>query len=125
MAKSLRSKTKRTFRNKKREDGIYAATEAARLHRLNAKLVATTSKDPEGDVVPSVEGGEDEIPGWCWLTTIGLLDPDDITLESMEALTRGETGHSIQWPLMQRLKNVYLHMGHAVPGEKNGGYRKD
>ena len=40
MAKSLRSKVKRAFRAKKREDGVYAATHAARLERLHAKIDA-------------------------------------------------------------------------------------
>ncbi|KAF9646972.1 hypothetical protein BDM02DRAFT_3098924 [Thelephora ganbajun] len=40
MAKSLRSKVKRAFRAKKREDGVYAATHAARLQRLHAKIDA-------------------------------------------------------------------------------------
>ena len=44
MAKSLRSKTKRAFRAKKRDSGVYAATEAARLNRLNAKLATTISQ---------------------------------------------------------------------------------
>ncbi|PFH52682.1 hypothetical protein AMATHDRAFT_139431 [Amanita thiersii Skay4041] len=39
MAKSTRSKVKRAYRHRKRETGVYAAAEAARLHRLNAKLV--------------------------------------------------------------------------------------
>ncbi|KAJ4472270.1 hypothetical protein J3R30DRAFT_1060879 [Lentinula aciculospora] len=51
MAKSLRSKVKRDFRSKKREAGVYAAAEAARLHRLNAQLVAVVSKDKDGDEV--------------------------------------------------------------------------
>ncbi|KAL1742888.1 hypothetical protein HDZ31DRAFT_42240 [Schizophyllum fasciatum] len=50
MAKSLRSKVKRSYRNKKREDGVYAATEAARLQRLNAKLRNTIATDADGDV---------------------------------------------------------------------------
>jgi len=49
MAKSLRSKSKRAFRSKKREEGIYAATAAARLHRLNTKLQQVTKMDKEGD----------------------------------------------------------------------------
>jgi hypothetical protein len=40
MAKSTRSKVKRSFRAKKRDEGVYAATESARLHRLNSKLTA-------------------------------------------------------------------------------------
>ncbi|KAI0002988.1 hypothetical protein BJV74DRAFT_709397, partial [Russula compacta] len=45
MAKSTRSKVKRAFRAKKRTEGVFAATEAARLQRLNAKLraLATTA----------------------------------------------------------------------------------
>ncbi|KAJ7904320.1 hypothetical protein B0H14DRAFT_2426497 [Mycena olivaceomarginata] len=45
MAKSTRSKVKRSFRASKRETGIYAATEAARLNRLHAKLSAVASRD--------------------------------------------------------------------------------
>ncbi|KAJ7781453.1 hypothetical protein B0H16DRAFT_1498436 [Mycena metata] len=44
MAKSTRSKVKRSFRSKKRETGIYAATEAARLNRLHAKLSSVASR---------------------------------------------------------------------------------
>ncbi|KAH9853730.1 hypothetical protein C2E23DRAFT_820323 [Lenzites betulinus] len=42
MAKSLRAKTKRLHRARKRTEGVYAATEAARLHRLHSKLKAVT-----------------------------------------------------------------------------------
>lgn len=66
MAKSLRSKTKRAFRAKKRSSGVYAATEAARLNRLNAKLATTISEgskyvgdgdgeDSEGMVTPELK----------------------------------------------------------------------
>lgn len=86
MAKSLRSKTKRAFRSKKRESGVYAAAAAGRLHRLNSKLIQTIQKDSDGDVL--LEEG-DNIPGWCWFATFGLLDPNDITLEGLESLTTG------------------------------------
>ncbi|KAH7930305.1 hypothetical protein BV22DRAFT_1055231 [Leucogyrophana mollusca] len=59
MAKSTRSKVKRSFRSKKRETGVYAATVAARLNRLNAKLVSIASKDKDGDVV--LEGEDVEV----------------------------------------------------------------
>ncbi|KAF8164974.1 hypothetical protein B0H34DRAFT_779979 [Crassisporium funariophilum] len=63
MAKSMRSKVKRSFRSKKRETGVYAATEAARLHRLNSKLVQITKKDTDGDVlVGDAEGQGEDIP---------------------------------------------------------------
>jgi len=87
MAKSIRSKAKRDFRAKKRSDGIYAATEAARLNRLNAKLSAVAAKDAEGDVLlEDLKGKEDDMPGWFWFAIAGVLDVDDITVESMTRL---------------------------------------
>ncbi|PPQ95516.1 hypothetical protein CVT26_008544 [Gymnopilus dilepis] len=59
MAKSLRSKVKRSFRSKKRETGVYAAAEAARLHRLNSKLRQVTQKDEDGDIPLGEADGED------------------------------------------------------------------
>ena len=83
MAKSTRSKVKRSFRAKKREEGVYAANEAARLQRLSAKLAAV--RDAEK---PEVDEEEEDIKeastGWCWFTFFGLLDPDTICTESME-----------------------------------------
>lgn len=85
MAKSLRSKVKRSFRNKKRETGVYAAASAARLNRLNAKLIEVTKKAPIGALkVSAEEESTEDIPGWCWFATFGLLDPNDITLEGLE-----------------------------------------
>lgn len=92
MAKSLRSKTKRAFRSKKRESGVYAAAAAGRLHRLNSKLIQTIQKDSDGDVL--LEEG-DNIPGWCWFATFGLLDPNDITLEGLESLTTGSPNRKL------------------------------
>jgi len=72
MAKSLRSKTKRAFRAKKREDGVYAATHAARLQRLHAKIdaIVAAPKPVRDEILEDVEntGGdedaqEDEIAG--------------------------------------------------------------
>ncbi|EUC53726.1 genomic scaffold, msy-sf-9 protein, putative [Rhizoctonia solani AG-3 Rhs1AP] len=70
MAKSTRSKSKRAFRRHKREDGVYAATDAARLQRLSAKLAAKISADKDGDqemgeeedTEQQVEGGESAAP---------------------------------------------------------------
>jgi len=59
MAKSIRSKAKRSFRSKKRETGVYAATEAARLHRLNSKLTSVTSTSKDEEIPPEDEGGDD------------------------------------------------------------------
>jgi len=70
MAKSMRSKVIRAFRSKKRESGIYAATEAARLNRLNARLLKITKTDAthvaegkgkgEGDSVGMVDSSKDQ-----------------------------------------------------------------
>ncbi|KAG6886070.1 hypothetical protein C0993_004060 [Termitomyces sp. T159_Od127] len=96
MAKSIRSKSKRTHRNKKREDSVYAATEAARLHRLSSKLAAIVSKDSEGNApAQGEEEGEDLTPGWCWFASFGLLDPSDITAEIMDTFSNGGTGRTL------------------------------
>ncbi|QRV90856.1 hypothetical protein RhiJN_18874 [Ceratobasidium sp. AG-Ba] len=55
MAKSMRSKSKRSFRRTKRETGVYAAAEAARLQRLNEKLVAKVNADKDGDAAMEEE----------------------------------------------------------------------
>lgn len=65
MAKSLRSKAKRTARRAKREtaNSAFAIQEAARLDRLNAKLTARTLLEPE-PVHNSREDGSDDEEGW-------------------------------------------------------------
>ncbi|KAG6378479.1 hypothetical protein JVT61DRAFT_12739 [Boletus reticuloceps] len=80
MAKSLRSKSKRSFRAKKRESGKYAAAEAARLNRLNTKLAAVKDKVlalPEA--AEEVMVTEDQDQGSYDLETLsaclGLLHP--------------------------------------------------
>ncbi|GJJ07357.1 hypothetical protein Clacol_001558 [Clathrus columnatus] len=50
MAKSLRSKTKRSFRRVKRESGTYAVADATRLERLSSKLHQKIVTDKDGDV---------------------------------------------------------------------------
>jgi len=60
MAKSTRSKVKRAYRAKKREAGVYAAAEAARLHRLNAKLARIVAS--EKDMPLDNSGRDDNIP---------------------------------------------------------------
>ncbi|KAI0771898.1 hypothetical protein BD413DRAFT_546911 [Trametes elegans] len=59
MAKSTRSKVKRAFRAKKRTEGVYAATEAARLHRLHMKLKALTAEH-DGDEEQEEDAAEGE-----------------------------------------------------------------
>lgn len=85
MAKSTRSKVKRSFRSKKRESGVYAATEAARLHRLNLKLHQAMEKGQDGDVDDAAEQNTED-PGWYWFAHFGMLDPDDITLDNLTSI---------------------------------------
>jgi hypothetical protein len=74
MAKSLRSKTKRAFRAKKREDGVYAVAHAARLHRLHAKIdaIVAAPKPVRDEILEDAEhverdeeAQEEDLPGWC------------------------------------------------------------
>lgn len=60
MAKSLRSKAKRAFRAKKRVDGVYAATHAARLQRLHAKIdaIVATPKPVRDETLEDAENAE-------------------------------------------------------------------
>ena len=106
MAKSTRSKVKRSFRAKKRQDGVYAANEAARLHRLSMKLRALATPgeaDGEEDEEMKADGeGAQAQSEWVdeegaapagsfpplsssssWLAVLGLLDPCDVTAERM------------------------------------------
>lgn len=81
MAKSIRAKTKRAFRRVKRESGVFAAADAARLHRLSAKLRAKLGTDQEGDVIipAAIEDAVEQTEttgGWYWFAMFGLVDPD-------------------------------------------------
>ena len=94
MAKSTRSKVKRSFRAKKREQGVYAATEAARLNRLHQKLRAVTERDAEGDVAiedaeesPEQNGVVDEGGSYLYFC-LGLVDHLDVTPEAVEWIVR-------------------------------------
>jgi len=99
MAKSTRSKVKRAFRAKKRTEGTFAAAEAARLQRLNAKLraltTATATSGGEGDsgreretARTSEEGGQADVDmlGSCWFAALGLLDHQDISPALLHSL---------------------------------------
>lgn len=61
MAKSMRSKTKRSFRRTKREAGVFAAADAARLERLSKKLADKVVADKDGDAPMEEEEGEGEV----------------------------------------------------------------
>ncbi|TFK27077.1 hypothetical protein FA15DRAFT_238595 [Coprinopsis marcescibilis] len=80
MAKSLRSKVKRSFRAKKREEGVYAVSAAARLQRLNSKLLEIAKKDVERDPQDEEEG---DVPGWlinalAFMPNVHSLQPQDL-----------------------------------------------
>ena len=123
MGKSLRSKVKRQFRAKKRTEGVYAATEAARLHRLHMKLKSLTTTEPEDGDEEVVEEGEEGAQmetdggaapaGWSpspfWFASLGLVDPHDITADSMAGMMHlaalGDTGTSSGFS-RQRRRNV-------------------
>jgi hypothetical protein len=87
MAKSMRSKVKHIFRSKNRESELYTAAEAARLQGLNEKLLQITKTDVT-DVAKETEEGE-ENPGWCLFAGFGLLDPNNVMLESLEQFVPG------------------------------------
>lgn len=71
MAKSMRSKVKRTFRRSKREaaTSAYQITEAARLERLSSRLRAKFEDSPtvenegeDGEVPLKDLDGEEDMP---------------------------------------------------------------
>lgn len=108
MAKSTRSKVKRSFRAKKRTDGVYAAVEAARLHRLSMKLKGLATTDKDGDVevedaegddereeeeVVVGEGVESSEKGMYWFCLwLGIFDESDVGIASMESLLDATQG---------------------------------
>ncbi|EJD53863.1 hypothetical protein AURDEDRAFT_52840 [Auricularia subglabra TFB-10046 SS5] len=60
MGKSIRSKAKRTHRRTKRESGVFAAQDAARLQRLSLKLTARKDAPVEQDEEQEEEEGNDD-----------------------------------------------------------------
>jgi hypothetical protein len=98
MAKSMRSKTKRSFRRTKRESGVFAAADAARLERLNRRLAAKVSADKDGDAPMGEEqeaegavaeeggqGGEGE--SWeAFYQLVGLMNPERLGEGSWEMM---------------------------------------
>ncbi len=88
MAKSTRSKVKRSFRKAKRDDSIFAITHAARLGRLSQKLAAIAQPTA---ALNTLEQGEEtreeetveEPEGWHFYALFGLVDPDTISVDTM------------------------------------------
>lgn len=89
MAKSTRSKVKRAYRAKKRETGVYAAAEAARLQKLNDKLARVISSEKGKDDLPVEEHGKDDAVAGLFCSPIfALLDSSDITPELLHCYLR-------------------------------------
>ena len=98
MAKSTRSKVKRHYRAKKREDGVYAAIEAARLERLSAKLavvknsgkIAAIDGEDEKEEQERIEKEDEAIveAGSLWYLAFGLLDPSHVSYDSLDCLSQ-------------------------------------
>lgn len=102
MAKSTRSKVKRSYRRVKRLDSVFAAVDAARVQRLHAKLAAKLTQDVEGDeIMERTEQAGDE-SGWSlFLDCLGLVDPDQVKLETRDGMGIGDCGlnSSLAWLL--------------------------
>ncbi len=86
MAKSTRSKNKRSFRRSKREDGVYAATNAARLKRLSQKLATIAQVSNQKSSTDETESQEDlqdmtHDQGWQLFALFGLVDQDELTIQ--------------------------------------------
>lgn len=60
MAKSLRSKAKRSSRRLKREEGTYAVHDAARLQRLNERLLESNTNKEQIGKEPEAEDAEED-----------------------------------------------------------------
>lgn len=100
MAKSTRSKVKRAFRAKKRTEGVFAAADAARLQRLNAKLLhaqtATATAAAGGQAGGDSDHEEEQdvdMPGSSWFAAFGLLDHQDINPVLMQCLDFSSSAH--------------------------------
>ena len=92
MAKSIRSKVKRSFRSNKRESGKYAVAHAARLNRLNAKLAAVKATDrpiaaPLDSDTAEEMVAEDHPQGSsdseAFFACLGLLHPRRVTPQNL------------------------------------------
>ncbi|KAG2339918.1 hypothetical protein BDR05DRAFT_916652 [Suillus weaverae] len=88
MAKSTRSKVKRSFRAKKRGEGVYAATEAARLQRLNSKLTAKFD-DGDEELAEPVEG--DAVQDSNLIAFLDAMELDDSANSSTTKPSRVST----------------------------------
>ena len=84
MAKSLRSKSKRSFRRVKRENSAFSVAHAVRLERLSAKLAGIKAQPPPPPPVNEDDEEKDTL-GWYYspFSLFGLVDPEDIYVDNI------------------------------------------
>jgi hypothetical protein len=114
MAKSTRSKTKRSYRRVKREDSAYAVAHAARLERLSKKLadianIEQPSASLERDDDSSEERLDMDEQGWPIFALFGLIDPDDISTF--------DTGHEHERRSYSKEKTWYARRPYTKPSD--------
>ncbi|KAF8633673.1 hypothetical protein AX15_001284 [Amanita polypyramis BW_CC] len=124
MAKSTRSKVKRAYRAKKRESGVYAVTEAARLRRLNAKLTQTSAPEEGKDDVAVEESGMDDDARAADDTQRDEKQTGWVSMWYFSVLRRSSHLHQIHCPQMVRNLVVYQLMDLAIQDMKSGGGRR-
>ncbi|KAH8925814.1 hypothetical protein BT69DRAFT_1279411 [Atractiella rhizophila] len=138
MAKSLRSKSKRTFRALKRTGdgstkGVYANAEAARIDRLNLKLMNIKGKRrAEEEAVKLEEEGEKEGESGTIPTANESSQADDDVMEveivegNPKKVSTGGPRNSRreQWKASKGMKK-HAKSGTVFGGGRGGGRRKN
>jgi len=140
MAKSLRSKTKRAFRAKKREDGVYAVAHAARLHRLHAKIdaIVAAPKPVRDEILEDAElaerdeeAQEEDLPDNTEPKARSGADAMDVdkTSKSTKTNTHGpRNSRREQWRLSKGMSARPARKGvnrqGTVPARRNAGRPK-
>ncbi|KAH9045674.1 hypothetical protein EDB85DRAFT_1907847 [Lactarius pseudohatsudake] len=130
MAKSTRSKVKRAFRAKKRTEGVYAATEAARLQRLNAKLRALTAAVVDNDDRQETGNSKEEEREDAVGTPAAVGDGDDAemvsptVIEGVEAAQKFKGKVSTHGPRGSRREQWRVSKGMAPRAKSKGMNRQ-
>jgi len=114
MAKSTRSKAKRSFRAQKRTSGVFAATDAARLQRLSAKLLDAASQ-PVSEPQPE-EGAEE-------LAVENAKQNEDIDMDTSDNKETSDTKISTHGPRNSRREHWRASKG-LKPRPKSPGMNR-
>jgi hypothetical protein len=125
MAKSTRSKVKRSFRRVKRETGVYAAKDAARVQRLSNKLKATaTGIDEDGDVV--ITNQTEDVNSELEPTATNPSEVAEVAIEGTEeaSTTSENTKISTHGPRGSRREQWRLSKGMNARPARNGQNRQ-